>query len=55
MDNISLEQLEEFDKWLTRIDLGEAQQSELDSWLESQPGGEEIPFAYLAAILIDTP
>jgi hypothetical protein len=51
MENVTLEQLEDFDEWLTRIDEGTANQSDLDDWLSGQDNSEFIPVAYVSMFL----
>jgi hypothetical protein len=51
MENVTLEQLEEFDDWLTRIDEGTADQSDLDDWLNGQDNSDFIAAAYVAMFL----
>jgi hypothetical protein len=51
MENVTLEQLEAFDEWLTRIDEGTADQSDLDDWLNGQDNSDFIAAAYVAMFL----
>jgi len=53
MDNVTLEQLEEFDGWLTLIEEGKATQANLDEWLADQENGEFIAAAYADVFLGD--